>query len=611
VEYDRVCFRLVAGFFGRVTPHMTHIHQLRFGIVLLFVFFPRIAAAEKDDALPASKALEALFDSEWEWTLREDPLFATHLGDPRYNDRWPDVTLETFERRHAHRQDVLKQLAAIDPAKLSANDRLNYRLFRRQFELDVEEFPFHWHLIPLNQREGIQDAGSLADVLRLATLKDYSDWLIRLDTFPKYLDDTIILMREGIRQKMLLPRIVMERVPHQIARQIVDNPQQSLFFKPFKKFPEEIPEGERELLIAAGRRAISGKIVPAYRRFAEFFEKEYLPACLPEVGAWQLPRGKELYEFRARQFTTTDLTPQEIHEIGQREVRRIRAEMEAIVRQVGFQGTFKQFLDHLRADPQFYFKDPNELLAAYLVVCKKIDPQLPRLFRKLPRIPYGIEPIPEHIAPDTTTAYYRQPSADGSRAGTFFVNLYRPEVRPKYEMEALSLHEAVPGHHLQIALATELEGLPTFRRFTSFTAYVEGWALYAERLGSDLGLYRDPYSKFGQLTYEMWRAVRLVVDTGMHSMHWARQQAIEFFADNTAKTEVDIVNEVDRYIAWPGQALAYKIGELKIRELRGRAEKELGDKFDIREFHDVILRHGAVPLDVLEELVLAWLADRK
>lgn len=591
---------------------MIDLHHLRLGLALLGIVIPGIVtAAGKDDPASTSRTLETLFDSEWEWTLREDPLFASHLGDPRYNDRWPDVSLESFERRHVHRQEVLGQLQRIDPAKLSADDRLNYRLFRRQYELDVEEFPFHWHLIPLNQREGIQDAGSLADVLRLASLKDYQDWLARLDGFPKYLDDTISLMREGIQRRILLPRVVMERVPHQIERQIVDDPEQSLFYKPFKKFPEEIPGGDRPRLIAAAREAISGRILPAYRRFAEFFTHEYLPACLPKVGAWQLPHGRELYEFRARQFTTTKLTPQEIHEIGQREVRRIRIEMESIVRQVGFQGTFKQFLDFLRTDPQFYFKDPNELLAAYLVVCKKIDPQLPRLFRKLPRIPYGVEPIPEHIAPDTTTAYYRQPSADGSRAGTYFVNLYRPDVRPKYEMEALSLHEAVPGHHLQIALATELEGLPTFRRFTSFTAYVEGWALYAERLGSDLGLYRDPYSKFGQLTYEMWRAVRLVVDTGMHSMQWTRQQAIDFFADNTAKTEVDIINEVDRYISWPGQALAYKIGELKIRELRARAEEKLGEKFDVREFHDVILRQGAVPLDILEELVVGWISEHK
>jgi len=582
-------------------------------IMLNFVIASATAGLPDDKPAAAAKALAALFEAEWEWTLREDPLFASHLGDPRYNDRWPDASLKTFERRHEHRQEILKQLDAIDIKLLTADDRLNYRLFRRQYEIDVEEFPFHWHLIPVNHRDGIQDAGSVADALKFATKKDYADWLARNDRFPQYMDETIELMRAGMKEKMLLPKVVMERVPAQIRKQIVDDPEQSLFFKPFRNIPDaaDFSQTDREKLTAAARHAIKNKIVPAYRKFAEFFETEYLPACPEKIGASQLPRGQELYALRARQFTTTRMTPQEIHDMGLAEVRRIRAEMESIVKQVGFQGSFPQFLEFLRTDPQFYFKDANELLAAYLILCKKIDPQLPRLFRKLPRIPYGVEAIPEHMAPDTTTAYYRPPSADGSRAGTYFVNLYRPEVRPKYEMEALSLHEAVPGHHLQIALATELEGLPTFRRFTSFTAYVEGWALYAERLGGDLGLYRDPYSKFGQLTYEMWRAVRLVVDTGMHTMGWTREQAIDFFAANTAKTEHDIANEIDRYISWPGQALAYKIGELKIRELRQRAERHLADRFDVREFHDVVLRQGAVPLDVLEEIVIAWLADKK
>ena len=560
---------------------------------------------------PLQAKLLAIFDDEWEWGLREDPLLASHLGDPRYNDRWPDASLKAFERRHAHRQEVLKKLDAINTQNLSHDDKLNYRLFRRQYENDVEEFPYRWHLIPVNPRDGIQDAGSLADVLRFASLKSYEDWLTRINTFPAYMDETIELMRAGIREKMLLPKVVMERVPAQIRRQIVDDPEKSQFYKPFQNYPDEIALADRDRLTSLAKEAIAGRIVPAYRKFAEFFEKEYLPACPEKVGARQLPHGQELYAFRARQFTTTRLTPQEIHDIGLSEVRRIRAEMEQVVKEVAFQGTFQQFLEKLRTDPQFYFKDANELLAAYQVLCKKIDPQLPKLFRKLPRIPYGVEPIPAHMAPDTTTAYYRPPSADGSRAGMYFVNLYRPEVRPKYEMEALSLHEAVPGHHLQIALATELAGLPTFRRFTSFTAYVEGWALYAERLGPDLGLYQDPYSKFGQLTYEMWRAVRLVVDTGMHSMKWTRQEAIDFFAENTAKTEHDIANEIDRYISWPGQALAYKIGELKIRELRARAAKDLGDAFDVREFHEVILGQGAVPLDILEELVVAWIATKK
>jgi uncharacterized protein (DUF885 family) len=573
-------------------------------VVAVFLSFENRIMAD-----PAAVQLHALFDAEWEWSLREDPLFASHQGDRRYNDRWPDVSLAGVARRHAHRLDVLRRLAAIDPEVLTPEDRLNYRLFQRQYESDREEYPFLSHLIVLNQREGIQDAGSTSEILSFTTGKDYRDWLARLESFPEYMERTIELLREGVRQKVVQPRVVMTRLPDQIARQIVEDPEQSLFFKPFKSFPEEMPVEERARLAAEARRAISGRIVPAYRVLAEFFENEYLPACFDKVGAWQMPRGREFYALRARLFTTTSLTPEEIHAIGLREVARIRAEMETIVRQVGFRGTFGEFLEHLRNSPEFYYKNPQDLLAGYQALCKKIDPQLPRLFRRLPRIPYGVEPIPEHMAPDTTTAYYRQPSADGSRAGMYFVNLYRPEVRPKYEMEALSLHEAVPGHHLQIALAAELDGLPAFRRFGGFTSYVEGWALYAESLGSELGLYRDPYSRFGQLTYEMWRAVRLVVDTGMHTFEWERARAIEFFRDNTAKTEVDIVNEVDRYIAWPGQALAYKIGELKIRELRRRAAERLGERFDLRDFHDVILRQGAVPLDILEEIVDAWIDE--
>jgi uncharacterized protein (DUF885 family) len=419
-------------------------------------------------------------------------------------------------------------------------------------------------------------------------------------------------MRMGIEEQRLHPKIVMQRIPAQIEKQIVDDATQSPFYRPFTQFPASIPEDAQRRYTAQAQKLIRREIVPAYRRFHRFFVNDYLPACPDEVGAWKQPRGDTFYAWAARRFTTTPLTPDQIHDIGLAEVERIRAEMEAIREGVGFDGDLQAFFAHLRSDPQFYYASGEELLEAYQALSKRVDPELPRLFGRIPRLPYGVRPIPDNIAPDTTTAYYLPGAADGTRAGWYYVNLYKPETRPKYEMEALTLHEAMPGHHFQIALAQELDGLPQFRRSSrGMTAFVEGWGLYAESLGEELGFYRDPYAKFGALTYEMWRAVRLVVDTGLHHKRWSRQQAIDFFMANAAKSELDIVNEIDRYIAWPGQALAYKIGELKIRELRTRAEQKLGDRFDVRTFHDRVLGNGAIPLDVLERQIDTWIDETR
>jgi len=363
-------------------------------------------------------------------------------------------------------------------------------------------------------------------------------------------------------------------------------------------------------LQAAARQTIEKVIIPAYRKLDRYFNDRYLPACRDSIGLASLPNGSAWYEHLARSYTTTRLLPDEIHRIGLEEVKRIRDEMQKIIDEVGFEGDFQDFLAFLRTDPQFYYDDPEDLYEAYLATSKRIDPELVGLFGKLPRMPYGVKPIPDAIAPDTTTAYYSRPAGDGSRAGIYWVNLYRPEVRPKYEIEVLTVHEAMPGHHLQLALQQELGDIPMFRRFQGFTAYVEGWGLYSERLGYDLGLYQDPYSRFGQLTYDMWRAVRLVVDTGMHYKGWTRQQAIDFFKDNAAKTEHDIVNEIDRYIGNPGQALAYKIGQMKMLALRARAETELRDRFDIRAFHDELLGAGALPLDLLEQRMDRWIGEQ-
>ncbi|MDW8263487.1 MAG: DUF885 domain-containing protein [Phycisphaerales bacterium] len=568
------------------------------GILLLLAAAP--ASAEPPTPYSPAARLHALFDAEWDWTMQENPTWASSLGDRRWNDRWPDVSPAAHERRQAHRKATLEQLQTVDRAALSPADQLNYDLFQDQLSRAIEDFEFGWPLSALNQRGGIQTEYELADRLRFETLQDYLDYEWRLAAFPVYVDQTIELMREGIRRGIVHPKIIMQRVPGQIAQVLTDDPTANPFFKPFAGQGSAADLQRRAELIER-------HVVPAMRKFKQFFEEEYLPACLDNVGIWQLPRGDRMYSHFARRYTTTRLTPDEIHELGLREVARISAEMDQVMKEVGFQGTRPEFFHFLRTDPRFFYRTGEELLAATRALCKTIDPKLVKLFKTIPRMPYGVEPIPMEFAPDTTTAYYQGPALDGSRAGTYYVNLYKPETRPRWEMVALSLHEAVPGHHFQISRALELGEMPKFRRHAGYTAYIEGWALYCESLGEELGLYADPYDRFGKLTYEMWRAVRLVVDTGIHHKRWSRQQAIDYFLAHAPKSELDIVNEIDRYIAWPGQALAYKIGELKIRELRTRAETALGSRFDIRQFHDVILGSGAVPLDALERIVEDWI----
>ena len=578
-------------------------------LIAVFLLSPRLHAQE-GRVNQAGKTLHELFASEWDYQMEQHPTWASSLGDRRWNDRWGDRSLGAINKRHSHNLEVLAKLRAMDRGILSPPDRLNYDLFLKDYQDEVEGHSYRWYLIPLNQRGGIQTADELADALRFETLKDYEDWLARLRAFPAYMDHTIALMREGIKARMILPKIVLERVPAQIDHQIVSDPTVSPFYKPFRHYPVSIAEADRLRLSQEAEKAIASAVVPAFRQLKEIFLKDYLPAAWDQVGIWQLPQGEAMYDFFARLETTTKMTPAEIHEIGLNEVKRIRSEMQAIIDQLGYKGSFGEFAAFLRSDPQFYYKTPEELLGAYRALTRRVDPLLVKLFKTLPRTPYGVEPIPQNIAPDTTTAYYRSPAADGSRAGTYFVNLHRPETRPKYEMMALSLHEAVPGHHLQIALAMEQGALPNFRRYGGYTAFVEGWGLYAESLGEEMGLYDDPYSKFGQLMYEIWRAARLVVDTGLHYMQWNRQKAIDFLLENTAKPELDVVNEIDRYIAMPGQALAYKIGQLKFSALRARAEKRLGSKFDIRAFHDELLKDGALPLDLLEAKMNAWIESQ-
>ena len=555
----------------------------------------------------ASAALHQLFDDAWERRLRDYPVFASNLGDMRYADQWTDNSPAAIEARHQANLADLARLRAIDRDALSTDDRLNYDLFEMGLQRSIEAHPYRMFLMPIAHRGGLQSQHTMTNTLRLQSVEDFDAWLARLARLDVQVEQAIELMQLGIAEGRMPPRILMTRVPPQIAASIADDPEESPFFNAFRRFPASVPDAERARLEAAAREVIATVVTPAYRRLQAFFEEIYLPASRDSIGVHELPEGRDYYAQLARMFTTTELTPDEIHAIGLAEVARIRAHMLAIIDAVGFEGGFDAFLEHLRTDPKFYYETGEELLLAYQAMAKRIDPLMVQLFGKLPRMPYGVRPIPMAIAPDTTTAYYSRPAADGSRAGYHFVNIYRPEVRPKYEMMALSLHEGVPGHHLQIALAQELGELPDFRRYVGFTAFSEGWGLYAEYLGEELGLYEDPYDKFGQLTYEMWRAIRLVVDTGIHHLGWSRQQAIDYFMANAAKTEADIINEIDRYIGNPGQALAYKIGELKIKALRQRAEERLGAGFDVRAFHDTVLENGAVPLNILEQFVDAWL----
>lgn len=556
---------------------------------------------------PVSKQqLDALFQESWEFTLAEDPLFATHAGDNRYNDRLPRETLVDVERRIAKEREFLKRLEAIPRAELSRADQVNYDIFARGKRDAIAEFEFRGHLMPITNRSGFHVSfPELPLHIPLLTTKDFENYIARLTAFDRYTADHIELMRAGIKQGYTLPSVVLADMDEVLEPQIVDDPAKSLLYKPFTQFPEGVSQADRERLTAAGRQAIADHAVPGYRTLLEFMQQEYLPACREQIGASALPNGREYYRFRVRHFTTLDIDPQAVHDTGLAEVKRIKGEMQQILKRVDFPGDLPAFVEYLRNDPKFYAETPEQLLKETSLVLKKMDGELPKLFGKLPRTPYGIREIPAFIAPRTTTAYYQPPAGDGSRAGFYYVNTYNLKSRPLFEIEALSLHEAVPGHHLQIALQQELADLPDFRRFAHATAFVEGWGLYAERLGLEVGFYQDPYRDFGRLSYEMWRACRLVVDTGMHYLGWTRQQAIEFMAANTALSLHNITAEVDRYIAWPGQATAYKMGELKIRALRKEAEKQLGEKFDVRKFHDVVLAAGAIPLDVLEANVTA------
>ena len=568
--------------------------------LFLFCIFCSI---EVSSSVDENARFVSYLEKEWEYELSQNPLYATAMGKKGYETLWRDESLKAIEQRKQHIKDSLMELKSFNPNLLSDSNKLNLRLYIQLTEDDLKLKKYKRHLMPFNHRGGIQLAHIGSERIQFKDLQDYIFWLERLKNLDKRISQIIELARSGLDNGYRAPEVLMERVYRQIKIQINKDIEEHPFYQIFKDIPATVPASERIKIQNEAKLVIKDLIIPSYELLEDFFVSEYLPQTRKTVGLYDTPNGKELYEQLAKSFTTTNLTPQEIHNIGLKEVKRIRGEMEGVMEEVNFKGTFKEFLIFLREDKRFYYETSEELFEGYLAVSKRIDPELVSLFGKLPRTPYGLRPIPMESAPDTTTAYYMAPAPGGLRPGYYYVNLYKPETRPKYEMEVLSVHEAVPGHHLQIALALEKKNMPMFRRVSPYTAFVEGWGLYSESLGYDLGLYKDPYSKFGQLTYDMWRAVRLVVDTGIHYFGWERKQAIDFFLENAAKSELDIINEIDRYIVMPGQALAYKIGQMKFLSLKQKAKEELGSKFDIRKFHDLVLSEGAIPLNELDILV--------
>ncbi|MGB5292471.1 MAG: DUF885 domain-containing protein [Lysobacterales bacterium] len=568
--------------------------------------------AGTETGLTDSERFSEIVDLTYEYTMLSFPEFATYLGDPRGQDRWSDQSEAMILQRQKDDKLLLKALDNIKREKLTSSEQVSYDLLYDRQKLDIEGHQFPNEMMPINQMGGVQqNIARMMAITRPKNADDYANMIARLNKTPQVVDQTIAWMRKGMAAGVTPPAVTLRDVPQQIRNQLVDEPDQSPLLGAFKQFPASVDSLQQATLTKQAEAAYSEKVAPAFEKLLAFMENEYLPAARQTIAMRDLPNGEAWYAYNVKQNTTTDLTPEQIHQIGLDEVKRIRSEMDSIIESSGFEGSFEEFLEFLRTDPQFYHKTKEGLLREYRDIAKRADPELVKLFGKLPRTPYGVIPVPAYAEKSQTTAYYQPGSVKAGRAGNFFANTYALDTRPRWEMEALTLHEAVPGHHLQIALQDELEDVPWFRRAGGYNAFVEGWGLYSESLGVEMGFYTDPYSKFGQLTYEMWRAIRLVVDTGMHHLGWSRQQAIDYFMANAGKQEHDVIVEVDRYIVWPGQALAYKIGELKIKELRAYATDELGEDFDIREFHDEVLGRGSLPLSVLDANIRTWVKAKK
>ena len=516
-----------------------------------------------------------------------------------------------FREEYEFNQKMLAKLDAINIADLSFDDYISHQLLRFSLEDQTKMFEFKEYLIPLLSESGFHTQILWRTNSMVLTSNQAERYLAYLEDIPRYFDENIQLLQTGLELGIAQPAEGLQNYGATYDPYIVDDPETSIFYQPFLNQPESIPTEEWQRITERAKTAISQQVTPAYRELKFFFEDEYFPKARKGLGASTMPDGKAFYEQKVRYYTTQDMTPDDVFELGMSEVRRIRSEMEQIIRDVEFDGSFEEFIEFLRTDKQFYAKTPEELLKQAAFIAKSIDGRLPALFGRLPRQPYGVVPVPEYLAENYTAGRYSGASLNSNRGGQYWVNTTKLESRPMYALEALTLHEAVPGHHLQIALTAEMETLPSFRRNMYINAFGEGWGLYAEYLGYELGLYTDPYNEFGRLTYEMWRACRLVIDTGIHYKGWSRDQAVEFLAGNSALSLHEVNTEINRYITWPGQALAYKMGELTIKRLRAHAEEELGEEFDIKEFHNVILSKGTVTMSILEEIVERWIEEEK
>ncbi len=558
----------------------------------------------------APAAFSELIDDFEAHELAHDPERQARDGDLEAARVWPDISPEATAAKVEAEGDFLERLQAIDRSALPANDQVSYDVLEYVLTFRVELAPFQTQRAPFTNDSGFfSEPGRAASSLRLTRVPEAEAWIDRLRALPAYFDAHVDWMRQGIEENYVQPRDIMDAVVGQVRSLAGYSAEETGLLEPIDELPRSIAQSERDRLREEAMAVIQDEVLPAYQDLLTFFEEEYVPAARPDLGISSVPEGRELYRTLVRFHTTLETTPQEVHDQGLAEVARIRAEMDDVIEETGFDGSFEEFLQYLRTDPRFYAETEEELLMRAAWIAKRADDQMPRFFRNLPRLPYGVRPVPASMAPTYTTGRYWRGDLEQGVAGGYMVNTYRLDQRPLYELPSLTVHEGVPGHHHQVAVSQELEDVPDFRRRTSITAFGEGWGLYTEFLGVDMGIYETPYEDFGRLTYEMWRACRLVVDTGIHYLGWSRQEAEDCFLDNSALAPHNIQTEVTRYISWPGQALAYKTGELLIRELRTRAEDELGEDFDIRAFHDRILDDGAMPLSALQDKMERWIEE--